>query len=203
MPSVDEQDQDRDIRTCSLLLGVEIVERQQDQRAGRADQRQHLQEAGEVVDHEAAAEGDELAGRQQTDEHAGDDQQQRSRAVDQRASTARRRRRRPSAAPWRRRASTISGSTGSERGECGEIGSLRHPQFSAARPSSRRRSPGCSSSSSCVDRGRRHVEHRLRIDAEQDGEDDQRREHQRSRARRDRGCPSSAGLSSAPKITLR
>ena len=46
-----------------LLLGREIVERQQDRRGG-ADQRQDLQEAGEVVDDEAAAEGHELAGRQ-------------------------------------------------------------------------------------------------------------------------------------------
>jgi hypothetical protein len=37
----------------------------QDERRRRADQRQDLQEAGEVVDDEAAAEGRELAGRQQ------------------------------------------------------------------------------------------------------------------------------------------
>ena len=37
--------------------------------------REDLQEAGEVVDDEAAAEGRELAGRQHQFQHAGDDQQ--------------------------------------------------------------------------------------------------------------------------------
>jgi len=44
-----------------------------DQRRDRADYRGDLQEAGEVVDDEAAAEGREPAGRQRQFQHADDD----------------------------------------------------------------------------------------------------------------------------------
>ena len=57
-----EQDQDR-IFELLLPLAAEIVERHQD-RGRRADERQELEEAREAVDHEAAAEGDELLVRQ-------------------------------------------------------------------------------------------------------------------------------------------
>ncbi len=69
-----EQDQDR-IFEPLLPLDLEIVDRHQD-RGRRAGQRQQLEEARERIDHEAAAEGDELAGRQPDHDRAGTDQQQ-------------------------------------------------------------------------------------------------------------------------------
>ena len=96
-----EQDQDR-IFELLLLLDREIIDRHQD-RDRRAGQRQQLEEAGEAVDHEAAAEGDELVAGQPPHDGPSDDQQQDRRASRCRASPARRGTRRPSAAPWRRR----------------------------------------------------------------------------------------------------
>ncbi len=75
-----KQDQDR-IFELLLLLGREIIERHEDRRR-RAGQRQQLEEAREVVDHEAAAEGDELARGQPHDDETGDDQQHDRRCVD-------------------------------------------------------------------------------------------------------------------------
>ena len=63
------------------LLDLEIVLRHQDRRR-RSGQRQKLEKAREAVDDEAAVEGDELAGGQQRDDHAGHDQQQDGCAVD-------------------------------------------------------------------------------------------------------------------------
>ena len=64
-----EQDQDR-IFEPLLALALEIVERHQD-RGGGADERQKLEEARELLDHEAAAEGFEPLGRQPDDQRAG------------------------------------------------------------------------------------------------------------------------------------
>ena len=61
------------------LLALEVVERHQD-RGGGADQRQELEEAGEALEHEAAAEGLQPFRRQPDDHGAGRDQQQDRRA---------------------------------------------------------------------------------------------------------------------------
>ncbi len=65
----------------SCPLRREIVARQND-RHRRADQREDFQHAREVVENEAAAEGDELAGRKPQDDQAGNDQQAECRPVD-------------------------------------------------------------------------------------------------------------------------
>ena len=97
-----EQDQ-HGIFEPLLALALGVIERHGD-RGGRAEQRQDFQEPGEVVDDEAAAEGRQLAGRQQQQNDAGDDQQRDRGEVDRRAPAGRSPRRRPaSAAPWRRR----------------------------------------------------------------------------------------------------
>ena len=60
-PKRREQHQDRVFEDPPRRVGEKF--RRQDQRRHRADQRQDLQEAGKVVDNEAAAEGRELSGR--------------------------------------------------------------------------------------------------------------------------------------------
>ena len=73
-----EQHQDRKFEDPPRRIGQEF--RRQDQRRGRTDQGQDLQEAGKIVDDEAAAEGRELAGRQHQLQHAGHDEQAQSQA---------------------------------------------------------------------------------------------------------------------------
>ncbi len=68
-----QQDQ-HGVLEAMLLLAAEIVERHQD-RDGRAGQRQQLQEAREVVDHEAAAERHQAPFRQHDERNAGRHQQ--------------------------------------------------------------------------------------------------------------------------------
>ena len=63
-------------------LALVVVDRHQD-RGRRAGEREEFQKAGKVVDHEAAAEGDELAAGQQDDDDAGDDQERDRQRVDQ------------------------------------------------------------------------------------------------------------------------
>ena len=108
-----QQDQDRIFEPLPLL-GREIIGGHQDRRR-RSGQRQKLEEAGEAVDDEAAAEGDELARRQPDNDGAGEDQQQDRRAVDALAACS------PRNAPtissaMAPSASTISGRAGSSAG---------------------------------------------------------------------------------------
>jgi hypothetical protein len=67
-----EQHQDRIFEDPPRRIGQELG--RQDQRRGRADQRENLQEAGKIVDDEAAAESHELSSRQQQFQSAGQNQ---------------------------------------------------------------------------------------------------------------------------------
>jgi hypothetical protein len=64
-----------------LFLDREIIDRHQD-RDRRAGQRQQLEEAGETIDHKAAAECDELVAGKPPHDGPSHDQQQDGRAVD-------------------------------------------------------------------------------------------------------------------------
>ncbi len=74
-----EHDQDRILEAPPLRLPHELA--RQDDGGGRSDKSEELEEAGIVVDDEAAAEGRGPARRHQRDEHARGDEQKHRRAA--------------------------------------------------------------------------------------------------------------------------
>ena len=156
-----------------------------------------LQEAGEAVDDEAAAEGDDLVAAHRGDQHAGDDQQHDGEPGTSPAVVAVAA---PGADHQERHGADHQDQLRQHRIDGGKVRSLRssrHEPLMRQRRGLRRADRLMEAVEQRRHRRRRHVEDRLRIDADQDGEHDERRERERARARRDRSCAASAGFERA------